>query len=84
MNVLDLNEQALRRRLHNRKILKKMEKGENLNVFSPQSSWFPPRPVIKKNKKAVNELYKNEKSFPLRNKNDKQVFKLLTLKTKTS
>ena len=28
MNVLDMNEQALRRRLHNRKVLKKMEKGE--------------------------------------------------------
>lgn len=84
MNVLDLNEQAFRRKLHNRKILKRMEKGETLNLYSPQSSWFPPRPIIKKDKKAVKELYRLGKKFPLRNKKDKPGFKLLSLTTKSS
>lgn len=70
MNVLDMNEQALRRRLHNRKILKKMERGESLSTFNNQSSWFPPRPIIKKDKKAVDKLYKGQVHLPLRNKKD--------------
>ena len=84
MNVLDINEQALRRKMHNRKILKKMEKGESLSSYNPQSSWFPPRPIIKKDEKALSGLYRKDKSFSLRNKKDKPSFRLLTLTSKTS
>ncbi len=81
MNVLDMNEQALRRRLHNRKVLKKMEKGEVLSSFNNQSSWFPPRPIIQKDKKAVAKLYKGSEKLPLRNKKDQRTSscKLITL-----
>lgn len=79
MNVLDFNEKALRRKQHNKKVLKKMEKGESLSSFNSQSSWFPPRPIIKKDKKAVEKLYKNTPSFSLRNKRDNASCKLLPL-----
>ena len=78
MNVFDLNEQALKRKQHNRKILKKMAKGESLSTFNSQSSWFPPRPIIKKDKTAIKKLYKD---FPLRNKNDRPNCKLLSIKS---
>lgn len=78
MKVLSLDEQELRRKLHNRKVLKKMNRGEVLNSFDSQSSWFPPRPIIKKDRKALEKLYRYNEDFPLRNKKDKLSCKLVS------
>ena len=34
-----------------------MRQGESLNRFDAQESWFPPRPVIEKDEKALSKLY---------------------------
>ena len=42
---------------HNELVLEKLKKGESLSQHSSMSSWFPPRPVIKKNIGDLNKLY---------------------------
>jgi hypothetical protein len=64
-----LQEQAERRRQeHNRQLLEKMVSGEPLRAFDSQASWFPPRPVIKKDPKAIEKLYGSAVSVGGQNK----------------
>ena len=42
---------------HNREIVTRMKSGDSLQSFDSASSWFPPRPVIQKNKEDVSKLY---------------------------
>ena len=65
MKVLSLDEQANKRRLHNKEILHKMSRGESLNRFDSQKSWFPPRPIIKKDQVGMKKLYASQK--PMQN-----------------
>ena len=51
----DLSER--RRHDHNRQLLEKMVSGEPLWAFDSNASWFPPRPVVKKDPKAIEKLY---------------------------
>ncbi|MFK7826198.1 MAG: hypothetical protein AB8G05_18745 [Oligoflexales bacterium] len=48
------------RKKHNVDLIKRMHEGESLRSFDSQSSWFPERPVIKKDLKAIAKLYKIE------------------------
>lgn len=41
----------------NRNLIQRMKDGEELNQFDAQASWFPPRPIIKKDKNAISKLY---------------------------
>jgi hypothetical protein len=45
------------RKSHNESILQRMKDGESLIAFDNHSSWFPPRPKIKKDDKEVKRLY---------------------------
>jgi hypothetical protein len=45
------------RRDHNKELLRRMNNGESLTTFSNASSWFPPRPVIEKDRKLMVKLY---------------------------
>lgn len=45
------------REKHNQDLINRMKSGENLQRYSSQSSWFPPRPVIKKDLSAIETLY---------------------------
>ncbi|NDE17140.1 hypothetical protein EBZ80_19645 [bacterium] len=45
------------RKDHNEQILKRMAAGEPLWAFDSKASWFPPRPVIQKDPKAIGQLY---------------------------
>ncbi len=45
------------RKDHNQEILKRMAAGEPLWAFDSKASWFPPRPVIQKDPKAIGQLY---------------------------
>lgn len=49
------------RRKHNEKILQKMREGKPLNTVSPQSTWFPPRPLTKKPTRIL-RIQKNDKN----------------------
>jgi hypothetical protein len=42
---------------HNDSVLAKLKKGENLSQHSSMSSWFPPRPIVKKNIGDLNKVY---------------------------
>jgi hypothetical protein len=52
------------RDLHNKELIERMKSGETLQRYTAQSSWFPPRPMIKKDLKAIETLYR-EKKDPL-------------------
>jgi len=56
---IDLTDQAKQKRIENNKRLSDMVKnGEKIPTsFTSQNSWYPPRPVIKKDAKAVKKLY---------------------------
>jgi hypothetical protein len=45
------------RRLRNASLLRRMEDGDELTSFNSNASWFPPRPIIKKNNEAIERLY---------------------------
>jgi hypothetical protein len=46
---------------NNDRVLKRMKNPDDkLNVISTQSTWFPPRPVVKKDKDALDFGLKNE------------------------
>ena len=46
------------RKKHNVDLIKRMHEGESLRSFDSHSSWFPQRPIIKKDLKAIAKLYK--------------------------
>jgi len=41
----------------NRELISRMRRGEDLKTFSAEQSWFPPRPLISKDKKEIARLY---------------------------
>ncbi len=47
---------AQRRRAHNAELIKKMRRGENLEAYDAESTWYPLRPIIKKDKAAIRML----------------------------
>lgn len=51
-----------RRKKHNLDLIKRMQDGESLTSFDSSASWFPPRPVIRKDAKALARLYKKGKN----------------------
>ena len=48
------------RKKHNGDLIKRMNDGDSLKSFDSMSSWFPPRPVIKKDVKVMAKLYKEK------------------------
>jgi hypothetical protein len=50
------NIQTMRTR-HNIDLIRRMRDGEPLKSFDSRASWFPPRPVIEKDSRAVSSLY---------------------------
>lgn len=42
---------------HNRELIRRMQDGDSLSSFDSQSSWYPPRPILEKDKEAVSRLY---------------------------
>jgi len=46
-----------RRRDHNTELLQRMSHGDPLCAMDSTSSWFPPRPVIAKDRQAILRLY---------------------------
>lgn len=47
-----------RRKKNNQDIVKRMREGDSLTSFNSVGSWFPPRPVIKKDKNAMFKIHK--------------------------
>jgi hypothetical protein len=55
-NRTDRSSKELRRQ-HNLDLMRRMRGGESLNAYDSKASWFPPRPVIKKDEKEVSRVY---------------------------
>ena len=53
-----------KRQHENARILAKMKRGESLSTVPPEATWFPPRPIIAKNKKDIERLYNIPSSPP--------------------
>ena len=49
-----------KRTARNRDIIRRMRNGDPLTSFDSRSSWFPPRPILEKDKDAMARLYKVE------------------------
>lgn len=45
------------RKIRNKELMRRVRNGESTNSFDSSASWFPPRPIIKKDPKAINQLY---------------------------
>ncbi len=45
------------RKDRNLELIRRMKKGENLASFDSEASWFPPRPIIKKDIHIMKKLY---------------------------
>jgi hypothetical protein len=46
---------------HNIELIRRMRDGDPLKSFDSRASWFPPRPVIEKDSRAVSKLYGAQK-----------------------
>ena len=57
MDASDTDKVKTIRSKHNAFVLSKFRKGESLSQHSSMSSWFPPRPIVKKDFNAVEKLY---------------------------
>ncbi|MBM4252488.1 MAG: hypothetical protein FJ146_10995 [Deltaproteobacteria bacterium] len=45
------------RKQHNSDLIRRMRNGEPLNTIDSKSSWYPPRPVIKKDESEMARVY---------------------------
>jgi len=50
-----------KRKKRNKELVKRMRQGETLSSFDAQLSFFPPRPLIEKDEKEVERLFKKKK-----------------------
>ena len=48
------------RERRNKDLVRRMKKGENLTAYNTQDTWFPNRPLIKKDKELIKKLYNEE------------------------
>lgn len=54
---METEDQKQQRNQHNKEILDKLKKGESTQLIPTHMTWFPPRPIIKKDEKHIKELY---------------------------
>jgi hypothetical protein len=45
------------RKAHNEQLVRRMKSGEALWAYDSKASWFPPRPIIEKDRDAIKRLY---------------------------
>ncbi|MBP6217022.1 MAG: hypothetical protein KA436_00380 [Oligoflexales bacterium] len=50
----------LKRKQYNSDLIRRMKNGDSLKSFDNSASWFPKRPVIKKDPLAIAILYKKK------------------------
>lgn len=55
--MMNYEDDAEKRKKENKYLIEKMMRGESFNTVSTASTWFPPRPIIEKDKEAMGRLY---------------------------
>ena len=56
MSIHNKSQNSLRRE-RNAELLRRMRNGDSLTSYDSAASWFPPRPIIEKDEKAMQQLY---------------------------
>lgn len=56
MSIKDTKVISIRRE-QNSDLIRRMRNGESLTSYDSSASWFPPRPVVEKDKEAIARLY---------------------------
>lgn len=49
------------REAENKSIIERLRRGESITRINASATWFPPRPVIKKDEKALNFVFSKDK-----------------------
>lgn len=49
-----------KRKAKNDDLIRRMREGEDLKLYNASDTWFPPRPIIKKDQSLVDKLFGNE------------------------
>ena len=57
MSIFTFDRSRNLRKERNEDILDRLKKGDALSSFDSYASWYPPRPIIKKDSKALGKLY---------------------------
>lgn len=58
MKIVLHEKDQFNRKRHNQELIRRMRNGDNLKSFDNYASWYPPRPILKKDSKAIDFLYK--------------------------
>jgi len=61
MSIQKKSQNSLRRD-RNSELLRRMRNGDSLTSYDSAASWFPPRPIIEKDEKALKQLYGRRKT----------------------
>lgn len=54
---MNSKDEAEKRRKANKSILERFMRGETLATVPPDATWYPPRPIIAKDKEAIKKIY---------------------------
>jgi hypothetical protein len=57
MSIFTFDRSKNLRKERNEDVLDRLKKGDALSSFDSYASWYPPRPIIKKDPKALGKLY---------------------------
>ena len=49
-----------RRDKRNKDIVSRLKRGESTRTVPPEATWWPPRPIIKKDPEAIKRLYNSD------------------------
>ena len=60
MSIFTFDRSRNLRKERNEDILDRLKKGDALSSFDSYASWYPPRPIIKKDPKALGKLYSSK------------------------
>ena len=60
----------VQRKNHNEDLIERMKKGDPLQTQSALDSWFPPRPVVKKNTSLLKQLHSGSEKNETKKKID--------------
>ena len=67
------NKSLVQRNKHNKDLIDRMRQGDSLQSQTASDSWFPPRPIIKKNDSAMRTLYSGVEDQVSEQKNEEKV-----------
>jgi len=57
MNDSRYKTDSMLRRQHNSELIRRMRNGDSLNAIDSRASWFPPRPILKKDASEMSRVY---------------------------